>query len=170
MAMCVTAVVAVAPCQCFSPGSNRMTSPGRISSTGPPHRRAQPQPAVTMSTWPSGCVCQAVRAPGSKVTLAELARAGACASNSMSIRTAPVNHSAGPLPEGREPTRLISMCRLRVGRRGVQLNVDLLKCDGQQLNRAALQFLLNEHSRRLTKFKFLQIELICIFHADTRLR
>src|ERR1700687_6074090 len=36
MAMCVKAVVGVAPCQCFSPGEDQTTSPGRISSTGPP--------------------------------------------------------------------------------------------------------------------------------------
>src|SRR5437667_30547 len=70
MAMCVIAVVAVAPCQCFSPGGIQTTSPGRISSLGPPSRCAHPQPAVTISVWPSGCVCHAVRAPGSKVTLA----------------------------------------------------------------------------------------------------
>ena len=35
-AMCVMAVVGVAPCQCFSPGGNHTTSPGRISSIGPP--------------------------------------------------------------------------------------------------------------------------------------
>ena len=35
MAMWVIAVVAVAPCQCFSPGGNQMMSPGRISSFGP---------------------------------------------------------------------------------------------------------------------------------------
>ena len=45
----VMAVVAEAPCQCFSPGENQMTSPGRISSMGPPHFCARPQPAVTMS-------------------------------------------------------------------------------------------------------------------------
>ena len=39
---------AVAPCQCFSPGGNQITSPGRISSTGPPQRCTQPQPAVTI--------------------------------------------------------------------------------------------------------------------------
>ena len=77
MAMCVMAVVGVAPCQCFSPGGNQTTSPGRISSTGPPQRCARPQPAVTISVWPSGCVCHAVRAPGSNVTLAPTARAGA---------------------------------------------------------------------------------------------
>ena len=42
--MWVMAVVAVAPCQCFSPGGNQTTSPGRISSTGPPSRWTQPQP------------------------------------------------------------------------------------------------------------------------------
>jgi hypothetical protein len=35
----------------------------------------RPQPAVTISVWPNGCLCQAVRAPGSNVTLAPAARA-----------------------------------------------------------------------------------------------
>src|SRR5436305_14761404 len=109
MAMCVRAVVAVAPCQCFSPGGNQTTSPGRISSTGPPQRCTRPQPAVTINVWPSGCVCQAVRAPGSNVTLAPAARAGAFAWNSGSTRTLPVNHSAGPLPDGCDPFLLISI-------------------------------------------------------------
>ena len=52
--MWVMAVVGDAPCQCFSPGSNQTTSPGRISSIGPPSRCAQPQPNVTISVWPSG--------------------------------------------------------------------------------------------------------------------
>ncbi len=34
MAMWVMAVVGAAPCQCFSPGANQTTSPGRISSIG----------------------------------------------------------------------------------------------------------------------------------------
>src|SRR2546426_5037727 len=38
----------LAPCQCFSPGENQTTSPGRISSIGPPQRCARPQPAVTI--------------------------------------------------------------------------------------------------------------------------
>ena len=58
MAMCVMAVVGAAPCQCFSPGGNQTTSPGRISSIGPPHRCARPQPAVTMR-----CLAQRVRVP-----------------------------------------------------------------------------------------------------------
>src|SRR2546427_1520018 len=74
MAMCVMAVVAAAPCQCFSPGGIQITSPGRISSIGPPQRCARPQPAVTIRVWPSGWVCHAVRAPGSNVTVAPSAR------------------------------------------------------------------------------------------------
>ena len=66
----------VAPCQCFSPGGNQTTSPGRMFSTGPPQRCTRPRPAVTIRVWPSGWVCQAVRAPGSKVTLAPCTRAG----------------------------------------------------------------------------------------------
>ena len=38
IAMCVIPIVGVAPCQCFSPGANHTTSPGRISSTEPPSR------------------------------------------------------------------------------------------------------------------------------------
>src|SRR5207248_620554 len=109
MAICVMAVVGAAPCQCFSPGENQTTSPGRISSTGPPHRCARPRPAVTTSVWPSGCVCQAVRAPGSKVTLAPATRAGSGAWNMGSMRTVPVKYSSGPLPEGCEPALLISI-------------------------------------------------------------
>ena len=48
-------------------------------------------------------------APGSNVTLAPAARAGACAWNSGSMRTVPVNQSAGPLLEGCEPLLLISI-------------------------------------------------------------
>jgi len=89
MARCVIAVVGDAPCQCFSPGENQTTSPGRISSTGPPSRCARPKPALTTSVCPSGCVCQAVRAPGSKVTAAPATRAGAGAVKSGSMRTVP---------------------------------------------------------------------------------
>src|SRR5207249_3344171 len=111
MAMCVMAVVAVAPCQCFSPGENQITFPGRISSIGPPQRCARPQPAVTIRFCPSGWVCHAVRAPGSKVTLAPTARAGSFARNRGSMRTVPVKYSAGPLPEGCEPFLLRSTSR-----------------------------------------------------------
>src|SRR5690348_7116923 len=62
-----------------------------------------------MSVCPSGCVCQAVRAPGSNVTPAPLTRAGSGALNSGSMRTVPVNHSGGHLPDGCVPFRLISI-------------------------------------------------------------
>src|SRR4029078_1187638 len=38
MAMCVMAVVGPAPCQCFSPGGNQITSPGPICSIAPSQR------------------------------------------------------------------------------------------------------------------------------------
>src|SRR5437764_4459428 len=107
--MCVIAAVGDAPCQCFSPGANQTTSPGWISSIGPPSRCAQPRPDVTINVWPNGCVCQAVRAPGSNVTLAPATRAGSGAWNRGSIRTVPVNQSAGPLFDGCEPLLLISI-------------------------------------------------------------
>src|SRR5213080_5364545 len=109
MAICAIAVVGVPPCQCFSLGGNQTTSPGRISSIGPSQLCAQPRPNVTINVCPSGCVCQAVRAPGSNVTLAPRTRAGSGASNSGSIRTLPLNQSAGPSPDGCEPIRLISI-------------------------------------------------------------
>ena len=91
MAICVTAVVGDAPCQCFSPAGMKTTSPGRMSSIGPPSRCAQPQPAVTISVCPRGWVCQAVLAAGSKVLEPQTTRPGASASQSMSRRTVPVN-------------------------------------------------------------------------------
>src|ERR1051325_11697718 len=107
--MWTIAVLGDAPCQCFSPGANQTTSPGRISSTGPPHRCAQPQPAVTIRCCPNGCLCHAVRAPGSKVTQEPCTKAGSGAWNRESIRTVPVNQSEEPLAEGSEPTRLMSI-------------------------------------------------------------
>src|SRR5205823_5101816 len=66
-------------------------------------------PAVTIRVWPSGCVCHAVRAPGSNVTLAPATRAGAGAWNRGSMRAVPVNQSDGPLLDGCAPIRLISI-------------------------------------------------------------
>src|SRR6266540_2123616 len=109
MAMCVIAVVEVAPCQCFSPGGHQTTSPGRISSFGPPSVCTHPHPDVTIRVCPSGCVCHAVRAPGSNVTLTPRTRAGSGASKSGSMRTLPVKYSEGPLPEGCEPLLLNSI-------------------------------------------------------------
>ena len=49
MAICVIALVGVAPCQCFSLGANQTTSPGRIFSIAPPQRCAHPRPQVTIN-------------------------------------------------------------------------------------------------------------------------
>src|ERR1700732_4666975 len=122
------AVVGVAPCQCFSLGANQTTSPGRISSTGPPQHCARPQPGVTINVCPSGCVCQAVRAPGSNVTLAPRTRAGSGASNSGSMRTVPVKYSAGPLADGCEPDLFISI-----------FSTSLFRACSQQLNVSTTQ-------------------------------
>ena len=40
------------------------------------HVELRPTPNVMIRVWPSGCVCHAVRAPGSNVTLAAAVRAG----------------------------------------------------------------------------------------------
>src|SRR6266404_8636385 len=109
MAIWVMAVLAVAPCQCFSFGGHQTTSPGRISIFGPPSLCTHPHPNVTINVCPSGWVCHAVRAPGSNVTLAPRTRAGSGASNSGSMRTLPVNQSAGPFVDSCEPFRFISM-------------------------------------------------------------
>src|ERR1700722_13358278 len=109
MAIWLIAAVGDAPCQCFSAGKNHTTSPGRISWTGPPSRCTQPKPDITINVWPSGWVCQAVRAPGSKVTSAPATWDGSGGLKSGSIRTVPVNQSGGPLTEDSEPLLLISM-------------------------------------------------------------
>jgi hypothetical protein len=76
-----------------------MTSPARISTMGSPSHCVRPQPDATTRVWPRGCVWHALRAPGSKVTLAHDTRAGGGGAFSGSIRTVPVNHSAGPLAD-----------------------------------------------------------------------
>src|SRR5207253_6708918 len=54
IAMWVIAVVGVAPCQCLCFGGHQITSPGRISTIGPPSHWVHPQPAATINVWPSG--------------------------------------------------------------------------------------------------------------------
>jgi hypothetical protein len=62
MAMCVMAVVGVAPCQCLWFGGYQTTSPARISSTGPPSHWVQPTPAVTISVVRAdGCAMRCAR-------------------------------------------------------------------------------------------------------------
>src|SRR4051812_40593824 len=107
--MWVIAVLSVAPCQCFLSGGQLTTSPGRSSTLASPQHWVQPRPEVTIRVWPQGCVCQALRAPGSKVTLAPPKVAGPGDWNSGSTRTMPVKYSAGPFIDGCEPLRFNSM-------------------------------------------------------------
>src|SRR6202171_3631384 len=102
-------VVGEAPCQCTSLGAIHTVSPGRISFTGPPFDCTRPKPETTCSDCPSGCVCQAVRAPGSKETRFETARAGAGDWMIGSCHTVPVKCSFGARRVGREPAGWISM-------------------------------------------------------------
>jgi hypothetical protein len=59
-------------------------------------------------------VCQAVRAPGSKLTFPERMRAGAGASMIGSCHTTPVNDSFGWRRVGTDPLDLISISLLHV--------------------------------------------------------
>ena len=103
------AVVGAAPCQCFSPGGIHTTSPGRISSIGSSfalHPTATGGDNQRLAEWMSvprgtGAGLEGDAGP------AGAGRAGA--SNKGSMRTVPVNHSVGPLLDGCEPFRLISI-------------------------------------------------------------
>ena len=67
--------------------------------------------------WPTGCVCQAERAPGSKVTCPPDTRDGAVAGNMGSTRTVPVKYSGRPFADGCEPARVIlKVCTVAGGR------------------------------------------------------
>src|SRR5262249_18640698 len=108
-AICSSACSAVAPCQCFSPGGIQTVSPARIARIGPPQLCTQPIPDVTKRVCPSGCVCQAVRAPGSKRTQADRMRAGSGAWMMGSCQTVPVKLGGPMRREGRDPQAIISM-------------------------------------------------------------
>lgn len=69
-------------------------APARISRLGPPQHCTQPQPEVTINLWPSGWVCQTVRAPGSNVTSAPDTRDGSTVGNSGSICADYANEAA----------------------------------------------------------------------------
>src|SRR5438552_4777114 len=101
------AFVAAAPCQCFTPGGVHMTSPGLTSCFAPPSCCTQPVPAVTIRVWPSGWVCHAERAPGSKVTQEAETLESAFGWNRGSMRTEPVKYCSGALLERCEPFRVM---------------------------------------------------------------
>src|SRR3712207_3048250 len=103
IAMWLIALVAVAPCQCFTPGGVQITSPGLISRFWPPSSCTHPVPDVTIRTWPPGWVCHAERAPGSNVTSPPVEDVLSLAAYSGSTMTDPVKYCAAPFAEGREP-------------------------------------------------------------------
>src|SRR5215212_1079385 len=78
-------------------GSKKTLSPGRMTSISPPRRWQRPTPSVTWMVCPRGWVCHAVRAPGVKWTLAAPRRDGSAGVATVSMYTAPVNHSLGPV-------------------------------------------------------------------------
>ncbi len=100
MAMWLKPVAAQAPCQCLTPGGIHTMSPGCIACGDCPHCWTQPAPEVTINVCPSGCVCQAVRAPGSNVTVPPPTRPGDAAWKRESTRTVPVKFCFGPILEG----------------------------------------------------------------------
>src|SRR3954469_4535187 len=102
-----------APCQCFSLGGIHTVSPALISRIGPPFACTRPTPEITCSVCPSGCVCHAVRAPGSKLTRPARMRAGAGASMIGSCHATPVNDSFGCRRVGTEPLGLMSIALLQ---------------------------------------------------------
>src|SRR4051795_5973991 len=115
MAMWLIPLVAVAPCQCSTPGGVQITSPGLISRFVPFLSCTQPVPEVTMSVWPAGWLCQEERAPGSNVTCPPDVRDGSVAANRGSTLTDPVKVASGPFADGRDPLGQICMLSARAG-------------------------------------------------------
>src|SRR5450830_1619974 len=109
MAMCSMPCSCVAPCQCFSPGGIQTVSPARTWRIGPPQVCTWPMPDVMCKVCPSGWVCQAVRAPGSKRTQAERRSAGSGAWMMGSCHTVPVKLGAPIRRDGRDPQAIMSM-------------------------------------------------------------
>ena len=109
MAMCVIAVVGAAPCQCFSPGRNQTTSPGRISSiwTAPvaaPVRSRRHDQGLAQRMR-----CAMLTGAGSNVTLAPTTRAG-CIRLEQRIDPHRARKLLGrSFAEGCEPLRLMSI-------------------------------------------------------------
>ena len=104
------AVVGEAPCQCFSPGGHQTTSPGRIVRALPALALHQAAASGHDQVLPEGMrVPRRARAGLERDAVDERPRR-LDGRNRGSRRTAPLNVSAGPFAEGREPLRWISMC------------------------------------------------------------
>src|SRR6185436_11146571 len=98
-----------------------------------------------INVCPSGCVCHAVRAPGSNVTVAAAPRLESLESNNGSILTDPVNQSPGPLTEGFEPTLVICIQFLislheKIRRSGVRISLLILPANYHLMQSGSLTF------------------------------
>lgn len=116
---CDMRALSSAPCQWWAPGGHQTTSPSLILLALPPWSQIQPavkihqhrnfcifgfstdlpEPLVTLINCPFSCLCQAVRAPGVKVTVEMtglLLGSSVMYCSEMSRRTWPVNHWSGP--------------------------------------------------------------------------
>ena len=100
--------VGVAPCQCSSSGGIHTVSPTFIILGCSFLNPTRPVPLIICSVWPRGCVCHAVRAPGSNETFNAWTLAGYSASIIGYCHTVPVNHSEEDFLVGFEPALNIS--------------------------------------------------------------
>src|SRR6059058_3007816 len=67
-ARCANSRSGEAPCQCIVLGGMLTVSPGLSACGFSPSKQIRPTPERQKSVCPTGCECQAVRAPGVKVT------------------------------------------------------------------------------------------------------
>ena len=107
MAMCAMLLLAVAPCQCSSPGGIQTVSQAFMTFGRSFLSPTRPTPLTTCNVYPNGCVCHAVRAPGSNATFNARTLAGSGALTIGSCHTVPVNQSDDACLVGRDPAFMI---------------------------------------------------------------
>src|SRR5690348_5238636 len=81
-------------------------SPARVSAISPSRAWTRPRSSVTYRVCLTACECQALRADGVNLTALTRPREGSSPRAMTSMKTSPVNISAGPLAVG----RLVSIC------------------------------------------------------------
>jgi AraC-like DNA-binding protein len=150
MAMWVMAVVGAAPCQCFSPGGNQTTSPGRISSIGPPQRCTRPEPAVTTNAiYPHGAEHETERAQAYREELAERITQAVRQDGRVEVlKGLYLNRSStstNPLHGVSEP----SFCVIAQGSKEVLLGESVYRYDAAHLNRLRHLMLLGGQSESI---------------------
>src|SRR6516165_12741015 len=87
-------------------GRELAVSPGFSTCGCSPLKQMRPTPERQNRVCPTGCECQAVRAPGVKVTTEPPSRDGGWAVITGSWNTTPVNVSAAPRRVVRSPARM----------------------------------------------------------------